>query len=136
MRPNVLSLARLDRFYCFKHHLNIFKSSSIIPVGFTDHCMVHCSVLINNVKSKSAFWHFNTTLLADRNFIEALKYFWGEYRKIKCDFNSLQQWWGMGKCRIKQLCQQYTLNVSRDRARSMRELEIEVVDLQSLAEST
>ena len=39
---NVLSLARLDRFYCFKHHLNIFRSSFIIPVGFTEHCMIHC----------------------------------------------------------------------------------------------
>ena len=33
--------------------------------------MVHCSVLINKVKAKSDFWHFNTTLLADRNSTEA-----------------------------------------------------------------
>ena len=135
-KDNVLSLARLDRFYCFKHHLNIFRSSCIIPVGFTDHCMVHCSVLINKVKTKSAFWHFNTTLLADRNFVEVFKKIWTEYRKCKGDYTSLQQWWDVGKCRIRQLCQQHTLNVRRDRARSMRELEIEVVDLPSLAEST
>ena len=127
-KDNVLSLNM--------HHLNIFRSSFIIPVGFTDHCMVHCSVLINKVKTKSAFWHFNTTLLADRNFVEVFNFFWTEYRKCKGDYTSLQQWLDVGKCRIRQLCQQYTLNVSRDRARSMRELEIELVDLQSLAEST
>ena len=95
--------------------------------------MVHCSVLINKVKAKSDFWHFNTPLLADRNSTEA--FFWVEYKKSKGDF-TLQQWWDVGKCQIRQLCQQYTLNVSRDRARSMRELEIDVEDLQSLSEST
>ena len=69
-------------------------------------------------------------------FVEVFNFFWVEYRKSKGDYTSLQQWWDVGKCRIRQLCQQYTLNVSRDRARSMRELEIELVDLQSLAEST
>ena len=37
---------------------------------------------------------------------------------------------------IKQLCQQYTLNVSQNITKSMRDLEIEIVELQSSAEST
>ncbi len=36
---------------------------------------------------------------------------------------------------INQLCQLYTLNVTRDVARSVKELEIEIVELQALAES-
>ena len=36
-KENVLSLARLDRLYCFKHHFNIFKRCFIQPVDFTDH---------------------------------------------------------------------------------------------------
>ncbi len=39
-RDNVLSLARLDRFYGFKHQLGIFKSCVISPVSFSDHHMV------------------------------------------------------------------------------------------------
>ena len=38
--------------------------------------------------------------------------------------------------KIKQLCQQYTLNVTKDMARSLRALEREVVELQGLADST
>ena len=34
---NTLSMARLDRFYCFKHHLNIFGNCLISAVGFSDH---------------------------------------------------------------------------------------------------
>lgn len=36
-RGNYISLARLDRFYCFEHHLQIFKSCFLCPVGFSDH---------------------------------------------------------------------------------------------------
>ena len=135
-RGNLLSLARLDRFYCFKHHLNIFKKCNIVPVGFTDHSLVNCKVFINNVKPKSAYWHFNTALLSDAHFKDVFRFFWGVFKRRKNDFKSLRQWWDCGKVEIKQLCQQYTLNVSRDITRSMEDLEIEIVDLQSLAGST
>ncbi|KAJ4923422.1 hypothetical protein JOQ06_021421, partial [Pogonophryne albipinna] len=45
-------------------------------------------------------------------------------------------WWDCGKADIKQLCLQYTLNVSCDITKSMRDLEMEIVELQSFAEST
>ncbi|KAJ4930095.1 hypothetical protein JOQ06_019108 [Pogonophryne albipinna] len=49
---------------------------------------------------------------------------------------SLNQWWDVGKVKIKQLCLQYTFNVTKDMARSLRALEREVVELQGLADST
>ncbi|KAJ4931707.1 hypothetical protein JOQ06_010147 [Pogonophryne albipinna] len=58
------------------------------------------------------------------------------FRERKGDFNYLKQWWDCGKADIKQLCLQYTLNVSRDITKSMRDLEMEIVELQSFAEST
>ena len=67
-RDNSLSLARLDRFYCFKHHFSIFKSCHIVPVGVSDHSLVQCCFYIQNVKTSSAYWHFNTALLADHSF--------------------------------------------------------------------
>jgi len=129
-------MARLDRFYCFKHHLNVFKKCAILPVGFSDHSLVLCDVFIANIKSKSAYWHFNTALLLDTHFREVFIYFWKGFRERKGDFNSLKQWWDCGKADIKQLCLQYTLNVSRDITKSMRDLEMEIVELQSYAEST
>ena len=62
-REGVLSLARLDHFYCFKHHFNIFKRCCIQPVGFSDHFLVSCHVFIKNISLKNAYWHFNTALL-------------------------------------------------------------------------
>lgn len=74
-RDNFLSLARLDRFYCFKHHFSVFSNCCISPVGFSDHSLVHCSVFIKCVKPQSAYWHFNTALLSDKAFLGAFKYF-------------------------------------------------------------
>ncbi len=72
---NVLSLARLDRFYGYRHQLNLFKECSIIPVGFSDHSLVKCSVTMGSLKPKSAYWHLNANLLCDRLFQDSLRNF-------------------------------------------------------------
>lgn len=83
-------------------------------VGFTDHSLVMCNVFIVNLKSKSTYWHFNTALLCDAHFKDAFRVFLKVFKNRKQDFKSLRQWWDCGKAEIKQLCQQYTLNVTRD----------------------
>ena len=131
-----LSLARLDRFYCFKHHLNNFKRCCIQPVGFSDPFLVSCHVFIKNIHVKSAYWHFNTALLDDQAFRTAFKFFWESHRESRPAFTNIQQWWDFGKTQIKQLCQQFTRGVTTDFTQSMKELETQVVELQSLADST
>ncbi|KAK3524682.1 hypothetical protein QTP86_000650 [Hemibagrus guttatus] len=42
------------------------------------------------------------------------------------------QWWDFTKTQIKVFCQQYTLNITRDVVRSLKALEIEIVELQRL----
>ena len=98
--------------------------------------MESCNVFIANVKHKFAYWHLNTALLLDVHFRENFIFFWKDFKTRKEDFTSLKQWWDCGKVEIKQLCQQYTLNVSRNITKSMRDLEIEIVELQSSADST
>ena len=135
-KDNILSLARLDRFYCFEQHFGIFKDCRIIPVGFSDHCLVYCSCYIQNVKVKSAYWHFNTSLLHDTGFKEALELMWVSHRQNKLKYSSLQQWWDIGKTQIKLFCQQYTCNVTRHITSSLQDLEMDVVKLQNLVDST
>ncbi len=130
-----ISLARLDRIYSVQYQRNIFKVSKIIPVGFSDHSLVFCSVFIKNVKCKSAYWIFNTSLLSDNKFIDNLVFFWETFKQQKKCYASLQQWWDCGKILIKDFCQKYTLNVTRDMAQSMHNLEKEIVALQDVIAS-
>lgn len=62
--------------------------------------------------------------------------FWLSHKEYKGFFNSIQKWWDFGKTQIKQLCQQFNQNVTRELTRSMKDLEIQVVEPQNLAEFT
>jgi len=135
-RDNRLSLARLDRFYVFKHYLSTFKNCFISPVGFSDHSIVICTVTLHSVKPRSAYWHFNTNLLSDAHFRETFTFFWENFKKEKTDFQSLEKWWEFGKVQIKQLCQQYTHNVTKDIINSIKALEDEILKFQEVAESS
>ena len=57
-----LSMARLDRFYCFKHHFSSFTRCFISPFGFADNSPVTASVFIKCVKPNSVCWHLNILL--------------------------------------------------------------------------
>lgn len=73
---NQILLARLDRFYGFKHHVSMFRECSILPVCFSDHRLIKCVVEKKYVKSKSAYWDFNNNLLCDSLFRDIFKEFW------------------------------------------------------------
>lgn len=75
-------------------------------------------------------------LLSDTVFKGAFKCFWRVFRETKSEYSSLQQWWDVGKGQIKQLCLQYTFNATKVMTRSVEALEREIVEPQSLADST
>lgn len=56
-------------------------------------------------------------------------------KKENNNFQSLKSWWDFGKILIKQLCQKYTLNVTKELSRSVHILEDEVMRLQHLTQT-
>lgn len=75
-------------------------------------------------------------LLSDTVSKGAFKCFWNNFRETESEYSSLQQWRDVGKGQIKQLCLQYTFSATKVMAQSMEALEREMVELQSLADST
>ena len=100
-------------------------------MGVSDHSLVQWSIFIQNVKTSSAYWHFNTALLEDRSFREAFSFVWLSHREQKSMFTAVQKWWDYGKTVIKQFCQQYNHNVTKQITRSLQDLETEVQHLLS-----
>ena len=135
-RDSYISLARLDRIYVYKHHLNLFKECHILPTGFSDHCAVICKASVKAFKPKSAYWCFNTSLLGDKHFRDTFIFFWETFRQQKVSFTSLQQWWDYGKVQIKLFCQQYTFSVTNEIIRSLKGLEEDIMNLQELVTPT
>lgn len=85
-------------------------------------------------KPKSAYWHFNLTLLDNKDFICTFKLFWADKRTKTAYFQSVQKWWDFGKIQIIQDCQQYAQNSTNILNESMKDLETDINKIQELAE--
>lgn len=127
--------ARLDRFYTPQHSLNTFITAQIIPTSLSDHHCLLVTYIFAKENHSSSHWHFNLKLLQDTVFTQYLKDMWGNWRSQKQQCSSLQQWWDLGKVQIRLFCQHYTLDATRSRNAAMTELEREIVELESRADS-
>lgn len=70
------------------------------------------------------------------DFRDTFKLFWDDFRTKKPSFKSLQRWWDFGKVQVKQFCQQYIHNSSRELIQSLKALETDVIKPQLLTAST
>lgn len=100
--------------------------------------MVIASVFIKFLKLKSAYLIFNSALLQDLHFKNCFEVFflWKEWKDKKATFSSVQQWWGLGKKQIQQLCVQYNFNVTQNMSKKLRVLENDILELQNECDST
>ena len=126
-----VSAARLDRVYMSQSFSNRLLNSHIHPVGFTDHHLVTLDFHISPTTKGSSYWHFNVKLLQDSDFCEKFEIFWGIWRLRKRDFESLSQWWEVGKAHIRVFCQQYTSHSTVRVKRVIQDLEKEIRDLEN-----
>lgn len=64
------SYARLDRIYVFVDILPACTSYAVVPVSFSDHCLVECSIGINKRSNSFSWdtWKLNSKLLDDEKF--------------------------------------------------------------------
>ena len=130
VNDNRISAARLDRIYLSQSLSSRLTDSSICPVGFTDHHLTMANVSLSPGMRFKSYWHFNTKLLQDNAFCQSFGLFWTEWRGRKTDFETLSQWWDVGKAQIRLFCQQYTaFSTARVKA-AVQQLENDIKDLE------
>ena len=63
------------------------------------------------MKQQSAYWHFNVSLLKDKIFVNIIIKFWRKWQEMICKYDDIRLWWDIGKIKIKELSQQYSLGL-------------------------
>ncbi len=103
----MVSAARLDCFYVSDNIKNRILHSTIFPIAFSDNKLITIDCSVEKRTYKSCYWRFNVKLLNDKRFCDVFQNFWETWKKEKERFESIIQWWDVGKIHIKGFCQQY-----------------------------
>ncbi|KAI4877209.1 hypothetical protein NFI96_028665 [Prochilodus magdalenae] len=127
-----VSAARLDRFYvsCSVRHRN--GQSGISPTGFSDHHLCTVDFLFVTHVRKGCVWYFNRKLLQDKVFCESFKVFWHEWASRKGEFETLIQWWEVGKSQIRTFCQDFTSYSTATLRTAIQALELDIARIYDL----
>ncbi|CAN7950719.1 unnamed protein product, partial [Ixodes hexagonus] len=94
------SHARLDRIYLALDLIEKCEDYSVMPVSFSDHCLVQCR--IGGQKRRNGFtwelWKLNAKLLQDEVFVEDVE---DRIKEMEGDQNNLGEKWELCKQEIK-----------------------------------
>ncbi len=127
---NMVSGARLDRFYLSKMAENRVMSASILPSGFSDHHLIMFDFNMKQTSRPKYYWHFNEKMLKDNVFCDSFKLFWEKWKERKSDFENLSQWWVVGKVQIKVFCQNVSAYNFMNVKRTIQSLQKEIAILE------
>ena len=105
------SCSRLDRVYISSHISNRLVYSSVIRCPYSDHDAFCTGFMTSKVKQQSAYWHFNVSLLNDKSYVKIITFFWKKWQLFRSNYDDIRMWWDIGKIKIKDLTQQYSIGL-------------------------
>ena len=132
-----VSKARLDRLYIPKSFLSLTNSCNILPCSLSDHSTVTITLQPPSTNSykRSAYWHFNNSLLEDNTYKQIIEDFWTSWRKKRNDFPNICVWWDFGKTQIKTLTQMYASKIAKEKRHVLNKINRKIANLLSAPES-
>ncbi|XP_040928666.1 transposon TX1 uncharacterized 149 kDa protein [Betta splendens] len=114
-----------------------FNSEDFLVLGGDFNCTENANLDRNHMEPHSPSKQLLSRVLKTHELVDVWKSLHGQDRQTRqSDFENLRQWWDCGKVEIKQFCLQYTLNITRDITRSMKDIGKDIVELQNMVEST
>ena len=116
-RPDGAYASRIDLIGCPSDWLPFASASSIFPCPYSDHDVVSLTFSVPASYSRGpGFWKLNISILEDPEYISLIRAFWSSWRDLKPSYHTLQNWWDVGKFKIKQI----TIRFCSDRAKRKR----------------
>ncbi len=110
---NLISLARLDRFYCFKHSLIFLEAVQFVQWVCLITVCYSVLYLVALLNQKVLIGILIGNLLCDKHFKDIFKEFWNLFRTTKSSFQCLQQWWDVAKVQLSS-CVSNILSMSQE----------------------
>lgn len=111
-----ISKARLDRIYIPNALLSSTLACKILPCSLSDHSAVSIPIQPHpSYCKRSAYWHFNNSLLEDRTYTEIIQNFWLSWKNKQNEFPNICVWWDFGKTQIKSLTQMYSRKIAKEK---------------------
>lgn len=96
---SITHASRIDQIYISIHALENINDFSYIPAPFSDHFSMHLAFKLTC--NKTAYWIFNNNLLKSPSLNRQIRELWSDWKACKSSFQSISDWWELGKSKIK-----------------------------------
>ena len=117
--PDGVYASRIDIIGCPSTWVPFVTSSSILVCPYSDHDVCALSFSLPSVVPRGpGYWKLNTSILDEPEYQTLIRSFWTEWKAQETSYNTPQNWWDVGKLKIKSLTIQYcTSRAKRKRSR-------------------
>ena len=128
-RPNGRQASRLDMFWLSAFFLVHILHSEILPFFRSDHSYVFLELSFPSTQRGRGLWKFNTTHLANAQFIQMIQEFWSFWQTQRSSFVFLSSWWDAGKIRLRQQIRSFCRKQASSTAKRLKSLDATVFHL-------
>ena len=132
-----MSKARLDKFLISNDLLPTVSACKIVTCAISDHSTVSLTLKTPSVrKTGSSHWHFNNSLLKNKEYTDSISLFLRQWRLQKANFSDINTWWDVGKRNIKTLSQMLGTKNARNKREAAKVLNNKIEELLSSTSSS
>lgn len=110
---NLGNASRLDRTYVSNSLLASVVNVDHPPNPFLDHTFLQMDLDFRRAVQGKNSWNLPSALLEDETYLGRIRAFWTGWKTCKHKFDSILEWWDVGKSKIQTLTQTYTYKTSR-----------------------
>ena len=115
--------SRFDYLFISSNVMNNISEVGVSPWGLSDHCVVSMKLDNPSTFRGQGRWICNNIVLKDYNCNFRIEAFWKFWRDMKGNFDSLAEWWEMGKFRIKEIIEEYSREKAKKKFQHRSELQ-------------
>lgn len=113
--------SRLDRIYLSNNLANKTTNIKNVPLYFSDHNALIITISSFTSNKSNSYWKINNSILKDPEYQNQITGLWECWKLVKTNYTP-EQWWDLGKIKIKDLTISYCIKQSQKRKQKIQEL--------------